>query len=147
LKFERPINSMQAKFSLEYGMAVGLLRGKAGLAEYADDTIMNTDIQALLPVTRKEYVEKMESEFPTEVHVRLRDGRTFSVSVDMPVGSVAAPLTKVQLNAKFDACTENYLEAEKSLAIKNMLASLDENQSTSLLMAGLRASENLSYNK
>ena len=147
LKFERPINSMQAKFSLEYGMAVGLLRGKAGLAEYADDTIMNADIQALLPLTRKEYVEKMESEFPTEVHVRLRDGRTFSVSVDMPVGSVAAPLTKVQLNAKFDACTENYLEAEKSLTIKNMLASLDENQSISLLMAGLRASENLSYNK
>ena len=139
LKFERPINSMQAKFSLEYGMAVGLLRGKAGLAEYIDDIIMNADIQALLPITRKEYVEKMESEFPTEVHVTLRDGSSFSVSVDMPLGSTAAPLTNEQLSTKFEACTENYIEAEKSLNIKNMLARLGENQSISLLMAGLRA--------
>jgi len=139
LKFERPINSMQAKFSLEYGMAVGLLRGRAGLSEYAADTIMNADIQALLPLTRKEYVEKMESEFPTEVHVTLRDGSTFAISVDMPIGSAVAPLTKIQLSAKFDACTENYLEADKISAIKNMLAGLDEIQSVSLLMTGLRA--------
>lgn len=139
LKYERPINSMQAKFSLEYAMAVGLLRGKVGLAEYADDTIMNAEIQALLPVTRKEYVEKMESEFPTEVHVTLQDSRTFSISVNMPVGSAAAPLTKAQLNTKFDACTGNFLEAAEILTIKRMLAGLGENQSIRSLMTGLRA--------
>jgi len=145
LKFEHPVNAMQAKFSLEYGMAVGLLRGQAGLAEYADDFVMNADIQALLPITRKEYVEKMESEFPTEVHVTLRDGSRFSVSVDMPSGSVAAPLTDVQLSAKFDACTENFIEPQKISSIKNMLARLGENQAVRSLMTGLRASENLNY--
>jgi len=140
LKYERPVNSLQAKFSLEYGMAVALLRGEAGLTEYAEDVIMNPDVQAILPITRKEYVEKMESEFPTEVHVILRNGRSFSESVNMPVGSTAAPLTQSQLNAKFDACTKSYMPAKTQLVIKNMLTSLGENQSISALMAAVRSS-------
>jgi len=139
LMYDRPVNSMQAKFSLEYGMAVGLLRGTAGLEEYTDDTIMNADIQALLPITRKEYVEQMESEFPTEVHVTLKDGSTLSTSVTMPVGSTAAPLTQAQLIAKFDGCAINYLPAKKLPSIKDMLAKLGGDQSVKSLMTGLRA--------
>jgi 2-methylcitrate dehydratase PrpD len=140
LMYERPVNSMQAKFSLEYGMAVGLLRGEAGIAEYADDTVMNADIQALLAVTRKEPVEKMESEFPTEVHVTLLDGSRLSISVNMPVGSSAEPLTNTQLMAKFDGCARNHMPEKALSSIKNMLANLDGNQSIRSLMASLRAS-------
>jgi len=143
LMYDRPVNSMQAKFSLEYSMAVGLLRGAAGLDEYAEDTIMNADIQALLPITRKEYVEKMESEFPTEVKVTLKNGSTLKTSVSMPVGSTAAPLTHMQLIAKFDACTKNYIPAKTLLSIKNMLANLVNNQSIKSLMTSLSASENI----
>jgi len=143
LMYDRPINSMQAKFSLEYSMAVGLLRGAAGLEEYAEDTIMNADIQALLPITRKEYVEKMESEFPTEVKVTLKNGSTLKTSVSMPVGSTAAPLTGMQLIAKFDACTQNYMSAKTQLSVKNMLANLGKNQSVKSLMTSLSASENI----
>jgi len=143
LMYERPVNSMQAKFSLEYGMAVGLLRGEAGIAEYADDIIMNADIQALLSITRKEYVEKMESEFPTEVHVTLRDGSTLSTSVKMPVGSMATPLTHEQLISKFDACAKSFLPADTLSSIKDMLTNLEGKQSIKSLMTGLRASENI----
>jgi len=139
LMYERPINSIQARFSLEYSMAVGLLYGKAGLAEYADDMIMNADIQTLLPVTRKEYVEKMESEFPTEVHVTLIDGTTLSTSVDMPVGSMASPLTQMQLVAKFDDCAKTIITGNTLSSIKCMLENLENNQSIKTLMAGLRA--------
>ena len=138
LMYDRPVNGMQAKFSLEYGMAVGLLRGEAGLAEYADDTIMNADIQALLRLTRKEYVEKMESEFPTEVHVTLKDGTVLSTSVEMPVGSTAAPLSHEQLIAKFDGCANGYLSMETALSVKGMLANLASDQPIKSLMASLR---------
>jgi len=143
LMYDRPVNSMQAKFSLEYGMAVGLLRGAAGLAEYADEIIMKPEIQALLPITRKEYVEKMESEFPTEVHVILNDGSTYSTSVEMPVGSTVAPLTHAQLVEKFDDCARNYLPATKRAAIKDMLANLVLDQDIKPLMTGLRSSTNI----
>jgi len=137
LKHERPVNSQQARFSLEYGMAAGLLRGEAGLAEYADEVIMNADIQALLPVTRKEYVEKMESEFPTEVHVTLQDGRMVSTSVKMPVGSTAAPLSQTQLSAKFNACTKNHIPEKIQSSLENMLANLGNDQSIRQLMASV----------
>jgi 2-methylcitrate dehydratase PrpD len=137
LMYDRPVNGLQAKFSLEYGMAVGLLRGQAGLAEYADDMVMDADIQALLPITRKEYVEKMESEFPTEVHVTLKDGTRFSVSVKMPVGSTAAPLSQAQLLEKFDSCAQGHLSAETAISVKGMLANLANDQPIRPLMASL----------
>ena len=140
LMYEKPVNSRQAKFSLEYGMAVGLLHGRAGIAEYADDVIMDADIQALLPITRKEFVEKMESEFPTEVHVTLLDGSTLSTSVSMPVGSTTAPLTDTQLATKFDACAKDHMSADKLSSVKNMLANLSNNQGIKPLMVSLRAS-------
>ncbi len=143
LMYDRPVNSMQAKFSLEYGMAVGLLRGKAGLEEYADDTIMNSDIQALLPITRKEYVDKMESEFPTEVQVILKDGSTLSTSVKMPVGSTAAPLTHAQLIEKFDGCAKDHVPAKSLSSIKTMLANLGGDQCIKTLMTGLRRSDSI----
>jgi len=141
LMYDRPVNSSQAKFSLEYSMAVGLLRGRAGLAEYADDVIMNAEIQALLPITRKEYVEKLESEFPTEVHVTLKDGSTLSTTVDMPVGSTVAPLTHSQLIEKFDECAKGHMPAETLSSIKNMLLNLGSNQCIRSLMVALRSSE------
>jgi 2-methylcitrate dehydratase PrpD len=137
LMYDRPVNGLQAKFSLEYGMAVGLLRGQAGLAEYADDTVMDADIQALLPITRKEYVEKMESDFPTEVHVTLKDGTRFSVSVKMPVGSTASPLSQEQLLEKFDSCAQGHLSAEKAISVKDMLENLANDQPIRPLMASL----------
>jgi len=139
LMYERPVSSTQARFSLEYGMAVGLLYGRAGLSEYAHDMIMNTDIQALLTLTGKEYVEKMESEFPTEVHVTLNDGTTLLTSVDMPVGSLASPLTSKQLAAKFDDCVKNIIVGVDLSSVKESLENLHGDQSIKTLMAGLRA--------
>ena len=139
LMFERPVCVTEAKFSLEYGMAVGLLFGRAGLAEYADDMIMNTDIQSLLPLTRKEYVGKMESEFPTEIYVTLTDGNTLCTSVAMPVGSIARPLTQTQLLAKFDDCFKKAVTRDSLSTIKTGLEHLENLQSIKLLMAGLRA--------
>lgn len=143
LMYEQPVNSMQAKFSLEYGMAVGMLRGKAGLEEYANETVMNADIQSLLSITRKEYVDKMESEFPTEVHVVLRDGTRLSTSVTMPVGSTASPLTHAQLIQKFDGCAKNHLPEKTAISIKDMLAKLGGDQSIKTLMTSLRSSDNI----
>jgi 2-methylcitrate dehydratase PrpD len=140
LMYEQPVNSMQAKFSLEYSMAIGLLFGRAGLAEYAEDIIRKADIRALLSITRKELVERMESEFPTEVHITLLDGSTVSSSVSMPVGSSKNPLTDTQLMSKFESCTRQYLSDENTSSIKSMLADLDGKQSIRSLMACLGAS-------
>lgn len=135
LMYDRPTNSMEAKFSLEYGVAVGLLEDTVGLAEYDEDRIMNSDIQELLPIVRKEYVEKLETDFPTEVHISLTNGQTCSTSVFMPVGSTSRPLSETQLWDKFAACTKEYLVKNNYDRLKQSLANLEATASVKSIMA------------
>ncbi|UTW58510.1 MmgE/PrpD family protein [Kordiimonas sp. SCSIO 12603] len=121
LMYERPTNSMEAKFSLEYGLAVGLLTGNAGLADYLDEVVERPEVTALLPLVKKEYVEKLESDFPTEVHVTLKSGEKVSTKVDMPVGSSANPLSNAQLWEKFQACVNGLLSEQQFGAIRHEL--------------------------
>ena len=139
LMYERPENSAQAKFSLEYSMAVGLLRGSVGLADYTNESMIDEDIQALLAITGKEYVDLLESEFATEVHVTLKDGSSLVEYVDMPVGSSDAPLSDIQLMAKFDDCLMNFMPSEDITVVKRKLASFDSNLHIRSLMADIKA--------
>ena len=50
LMYKCPTNSMEAKFSLEFGLAVGLLTGNASLKDYAEDNISNPAVMQLLPL-------------------------------------------------------------------------------------------------
>ncbi|WCL54939.1 MmgE/PrpD family protein [Gimibacter soli] len=125
LMYERPVTSAEAKFSLEYGLAVGLLTGNAGLGDYELEAIARPEVTALLPLVRKDYVEKLESEFSTQVHVTLKDGRTVSTEVDFPVGSTIHPLTEAQLWDKFDACVAGFLDADRRDKVKAMLKEMD----------------------
>lgn len=127
LMYNNPVNSMQAKFSLEYGMAVGLLYGNATLADYEEEAVSRPEVTALLGLTRKEYVEKLESDFPTEVHVTLRNGSTVSAAIEMPVGSSAAPLTPDQLWEKFDGCAKERLTAVQYDGVREALEGLQQN--------------------
>ncbi len=137
LMYDNPENAMEAKFSLEYGIAIALLYGRAGLPEYELSTIMNPDVRALMPLTTKDYVEKMESEFRTEVHVTLKSGSRLSTSVQMPVGSSKRPLTNAQLMGKFDACSEGIIDVQTAIKIKNMLSDLKSGHDVKTMMAAL----------
>jgi len=139
LMYECPTNSMEAKFSLEYGLAVGLLTGNATLADYEEAAIGRPEVTALLSLVRKEYVEKLESDFPTEVHVTLKSGTTMSVDVEMPVGSSVAPLTLDQLWDKFDGCVGTLLDTERYSTARETLMTLQQGASARTLMSSLAA--------
>jgi len=139
LMYDNPGNSMQAKFSLEYSMAVGLLYGNATLADYTEEAVHRPDVKALLGLTRKEYVEKLESDFPTEVHVTLKNGSTVSTNIEMPVGSSAAPLTPDQLWEKFDGCAKEILTASQYDGVRKTLEGLQQGADVRQLASFLSA--------
>ncbi len=104
LMYDSPQTDMEAKFSLEYNLAVAALYGDVGLGDFLPDRLNDPKVRAFMPRIRKDYVEKLESEFPTEVHVHLTSGATHSTTVTMPVGSTANPLSHSQLLAKAKSC-------------------------------------------
>jgi len=128
LMYTHPETPAEAKFSLEYNLAVGLLQGSVSLGDFEPAAIARPDALALLSKIKKDYVEKLESEFPTEVHVTLTDGSTVSTSIEMPVGSKARPLSDDQLWQKFDGCMAATKDLRNAAEIKSALGGLEINR-------------------
>src|SRR5437868_11585033 len=56
----QPKNELQAKFSMEFCMAILLLEGKGGLQEFTDDVVNRPDVQAM--ISRVEFGVHPEAE-------------------------------------------------------------------------------------
>lgn len=104
----RPKDSLQAKFSMEFCMAVLLLYGKAGLTEFTDAVVNRPEVQAMIrridfgvdPAAEAAGYDKMT----TIVEVRLKDGRTISSRADVAKGNPADPMSYQEVAAKFLDC-------------------------------------------
>ncbi len=139
LMYDRPGNEAEAKFSLEYNLAAGLKSGMVTLADFNDEAIARPDVRDFFPKIRKEYVAKMESEFPTEVHVKTSSGDTYSTQIAMPVGSKAAPISLEQLFEKFDACIGYARTRKDDQTLRSLLSNLSAPQQARDLGRAMRA--------
>lgn len=137
LMYQVPADALQAKFSLEYGLACILLTGNATLADFTDAAALRSDFAALYPRIHRHPVDKAEGEFPTEVEVVLQDGRRFETKVPWPSGSLARPFTREELWAKFDGCTAGLLSPAALETVRQALADLPQLPRISALMAPL----------
>ncbi|MCY4255055.1 MAG: MmgE/PrpD family protein [Gammaproteobacteria bacterium] len=110
MRFRRPSDAMQAKFSLEFAVSAALLSGRLGLKEMRDDWVRRSDVQALM-----QRVERME--VPDDDPVYPVGARYDAVSVLPAEGSEIMsepvyryrghgrnPLSRPELRAKFMNC-------------------------------------------
>jgi 2-methylcitrate dehydratase PrpD len=104
----RPANELQAKFSMQFCMAILLLARKAGLAEFTDTVVNRADVKAMIekidygvhPEAEAAGYEKMT----TIIDIELTDGRKISGRADFGKGSPANPMSDDELAAKFHEC-------------------------------------------
>jgi 2-methylcitrate dehydratase PrpD len=104
----RPTTELQAKFSMEFCMAILLLEGKAGLAEFTDEVVNRPDVQAMIqkvdfgvhPEAEAAGYDKMT----TIIEILLTDGRTISGRADFGKGSPANPMSYEEVADKFREC-------------------------------------------
>src|SRR5690606_3970235 len=140
LMYREPQNSAQAKFSLEYALAMIALHGRCALSDFDDPAILADEVRAFYPRVRRVPVDKGEGEFPTRVEVRLGDGNRHSIDVEMPVGSLAAPLSHRQYAVKFDECAAGLIAASELADLKGELSSLADLDSIAPVMNRLARS-------
>jgi 2-methylcitrate dehydratase PrpD len=134
LMYRVPESGAQARFSLEYGLAMIALKGQCSLADFDDAAIADPRAGALYPLIERNPVDKAEGEFPTVVEVELGDGRTGEIAMEMPVGSIAAPLTDEQFRAKFAQCADGHLPREDVARLQDMIGRMGELRSIRPLM-------------
>ncbi|HST37542.1 MAG TPA: MmgE/PrpD family protein [Allosphingosinicella sp.] len=137
LMYTDPKDALQAKFSLEYGLACLAVTGNCTLADFTDEAAMRPAIRALYPRIHRHPVDKAEGEFPTEVEVVLNDGRAFETAMPWPAGSLAVPFTEAQLWAKFDGCAAPLLAPEALAQVHEALVELPQLPRITPLMAAL----------
>jgi 2-methylcitrate dehydratase PrpD len=104
----RPQNELQAKFSMEFCMAILLLERKAGLAQFTDAVVKRADVQRMIglidfgvhPEAEAAGYEKMT----TIIDIELQDGRHIGGRADFGKGSPANPMSDDEVASKFREC-------------------------------------------
>jgi len=104
----RPRTELQAKFSMQFCMAILLLRRRAGLAEFTDAIVERADVKAMIekidygvhPEAEAAGYEKMT----TIIDIKLNDGRRINGRADFGKGSPANPMSDDELANKFREC-------------------------------------------
>ncbi len=110
LLHHQPKTGLEAKFSMEFCLAILLLRGKAGLSEFTDQIVQRADVQDMIrrvnfyvdPEAEKAGYDKMTS----LLKIRLKDGRVIAGRADFGKGSPADPMTFDEAAMKFRGCAE-----------------------------------------
>jgi 2-methylcitrate dehydratase PrpD len=106
----RPRNELQAKFSMEFCIAILLLERRAGLPEFVDEVVLRDDVQALIgkvhfgvhPEAEAAGYDKMT----TIIDIHFKDGRRVSGRADFGKGSPSNPMSYDEVADKFRGCAE-----------------------------------------
>jgi 2-methylcitrate dehydratase PrpD len=108
LLHHRPKTGLQAKFSMEFCLAILLLDGKADQTKFTDAVANRDDVQKMIerihfyvdPEAEKAGYDKMT----TILKITLKDGRTISGRADFGRGSPTNPMTYDEVAEKFRGC-------------------------------------------
>lgn len=101
----RPTDELQAKFSMEFCMAILLLDRRAGLNEFTDATVHRKDVQAM--IAKVDFGVHPEAEaagydkMTTIIEIALKDGRVIKGQADFGKGSPANPMSYDEVAGKF----------------------------------------------
>lgn len=101
----RPKDELQAKFSMEFCMAILLLDRRAGLNEFTDAAVEREDVKEM--IEKIDFVVDDEAEaagyhlMTTIIDIELKDGRRISGRADFGKGSPAFPMSYDEVAGKF----------------------------------------------
>jgi 2-methylcitrate dehydratase PrpD len=110
---KEPADGLQGKFSVYHGVSAGLIFGRAGEPEYADEIVNRKDVVALRRKVVATVVDDID-EASVDMTAVLRDGRRVHVFVEHAIGSLHRPMSDAALDAKFHSQSDEVLGAARS---------------------------------
>lgn len=138
----RPRNELQAKFSMEFCMAILLLEGRAGLNEFTDEVVLRPDVQKM--IEKVDFVVDDVAEaagyhlMTTIIDITLANGKKVSGRADFGKGSPAMPMTYDEVADKFRENAEfAKFPKAKGEEVVAMVRDLESLPSISVLMQAL----------
>ena len=143
LLHHQPKTGLQAKFSMEFCLAILLLERKAGLGEFSDKAVQRADVREMIgrinfyvdPEAESAGYDKMTS----LLKFHLKDGRVIAGRADFAKGSPANPMTFEEAATKFRGCAEYAdwpkVKTEKIITFVKAMDSAPDVSALSLLLS------------
>jgi 2-methylcitrate dehydratase PrpD len=126
-----PRTGLEAKFSMEFCMAILLLERKAGLPQFTDSVVQRPDVRAMIARVRYYVDPQAEAagfdKMTSLLKITLNDGKVITGRAIYGKGSPADPMTYEEAADKFRGCAE-YAKwpKAKTEALIGLVASLEE---------------------
>jgi 2-methylcitrate dehydratase PrpD len=126
----RPAGVTAAQMNMYYGLSVIALKGNVAASDYAEVSIADPDVIAFIPRISIAVDPELESRGPAYRHaarvtVSTTDGRTLRREVLHRRGSPENPVTRQNVEAKFDANVSGLLSAGAADRLKSLAARLE----------------------
>jgi 2-methylcitrate dehydratase PrpD len=125
-----PKNGLEAKFSMEFCMAILLLERKGGLPQFTDAVVRRPDVQTMIRKIKYYVDPRAEAagfdKMTSLLKITLNDGKVMSGEASYGKGSPADPMTYAEAATKFRGCAEyaNWPK-KKTEALIALVASLE----------------------
>jgi 2-methylcitrate dehydratase PrpD len=143
LMYPRPTQEMEARFSMEYTIAVALRDGRPVLSDFTPEAVRRPEIARLLPLVKMEMHDRNDAEGPAErkparVTVKLKNGTVLETTVQHARGTMYRPFTVAELDEKFRDCVKGLVPAASYAALQQGLRNIEELPSIRPVMKHLR---------
>lgn len=130
LAYPDPTDEMQARFSMQYCVALALLQYRLGLADFTPAAVKRPEVRALLGLTRMRARTPDEERaaadrLPHLVTVTLTSGAELKAERQFAKGAIADPFSDADRRAKFVDCCGATLNAATTAALYAALDGLD----------------------
>ena len=121
---------MEAKFSIPFTVAAGLVNGKVTQAEFTRELLDNPQIRYLATHTVVNADPLFTSRYPkrwgSRTALYMKDGTVKTIQVDDMSGSTASPLTEKQECDKFMGLASAAFPQERCEALMNSILRAEE---------------------
>lgn len=140
-----PRTVYEAKFSIPYCVAIGWIKGRAGLDEFTPELVADPEVRTLLGRVTLRVTDAMNARYPQAWPARLvvetADGRRWAGEADHPLGSWRNPVSDDELWEKFDTLVAGgEVAPERVQQAKDFVRSLQEARDVPLVLGGGRKS-------
>lgn len=129
VRFHKPTEGFRGKFSIDYVLAAMLLDGRVDMESFTDAYCNAPRMRAALEKVRvnahAEWPDDAASRRRSPVSITMKDGRTFTKTVDKVRGSPGNPMTRDELVDKYRGCASRVLTGERLERSIVALESLD----------------------
>ena len=133
-------SALNAKFSLPYAVARGLVNGAVTLAHFEEEALHDPEVTRVASLIRMEPHDDDANDYGAEVIVTLSDGQVLRHAVAAPLGrGPETPLPQEMLEAKFLDCARASLTPEGAAQVFDLLMRLEHLPKAADLTAAIEA--------